>query len=124
MELQIFCHNKIILSHVKGVWTSCFSFFVIGAKIGISLPMELLNGKSMGHKNSKSSIAKSSIILYSPIIIMGNLWDIFTLFQLVMGNLWNSTVSISHIISIDKEDQENVALLWHRYGKLIPIAHP
>ena len=83
MELQIFCHNKIILSYVKGVWTSCFSFFVIGAKIGISLPMELLNGKSMGNKNSKSSIAKSSIILYSPIIIMGNLWDIFTLFQLV-----------------------------------------
>ena len=45
-------------------------------------------------------------------------------FSTSMGNLWNSTVSISHIISIDKEDQGNVALLWHRYGKFIPIAHP
>ena len=54
--------------------------FVIGAKIGIFLAIELFNAKFMGNK---SSITKSSIIPYSPIIIMGNLFDIFTLCQLV-----------------------------------------
>ena len=54
--------------------------FVIGAKIGIFLVIELFNEKSMGNK---SSVTKSSIIPYSLIIILGNLFDIFTLCQLV-----------------------------------------
>ena len=54
--------------------------FVIGGKIGIFLVIELFNEKSMGNK---SSITKSSIIPYSLIIIFGNLFDIFTLCQLV-----------------------------------------
>ena len=52
----------------------------MGGKMGIYLPIELFNGKSLGNK---SSITNSSIILYSPIIIMGNIFDIFTLCQLV-----------------------------------------
>ena len=54
--------------------------FVIRGKIGIFLVIELFNEKSMGHK---SSITKSSIIPHSPIIILGNLFDIFTLCRLV-----------------------------------------
>lgn len=85
--------------------------FVIRCKIGI-FPIEPFNGKSMGNKGS---ITESSIIPYNPNIIMGNLVDIgiYSL-SASMGNLWKSTISTSHIIPIDMEDQGNVALLWHR----------
>ena len=58
----------------------CLIYFLsfMGGKMGIYLPIELFNGKSLGNKS-----LKSSIILYSPIIIMGNIFDIFTIFQLV-----------------------------------------
>ena len=89
----------------------------------VIFPIELFNGKSIG---DKSSITKSS--QYYPIqsyYYYGNLFHTFISCQLVRGNLWNSTmslstVSISHVI--DKEDQGNVALLWHRYSKRI-ITH-
>ena len=65
-------------SHVLRVCGHLVSFpFVIGGKIAIFLPIELFNGKSMG---SKSSITKSSITPYGPIIIMGNLFLIYLLF--------------------------------------------
>ena len=67
--------------HVLRVCGHLVSFpFVIWGKIGMFLLIKLFNGKSMG---KKSSIKKSSIIPHSPIIIMGNLFDIFTLCQLV-----------------------------------------
>ena len=56
--------------------------------------------------------------------MMGNLWDIFKIFLGWHGNLWNSTVWISHIIPIDKEDRGNVSLLRDMYGEHIPIALP
>lgn len=57
-------------------------------------------------------------------IMMGNLWDIFKIFVGWHGNLWNSTVWISHIIPIDKEDRGHVSLLRDMYGEHIPIALP
>ena len=109
------------------MWTSCFFSFCNGGggggKIGIFLPIELFNGKSMGNK---SSITKGSIIPYSPIIIIMRNLFVIIIYSLSasMGNLQNSTVSISHIIPIDKEDQGNVALLWHRYGRTYSHSSP
>ena len=90
----------------------------------VIFPIELFNGKSIG---DKSSITKSS--QYYPIqsyYYCGKSISYIYSLSASMGNLWNSTVSlstvsISHII--DREDQGNVALLWHRCmgNVLLPI---
>lgn len=77
-------------------------FFLLS---GVKWGYFFLNGRSKGNKSfiTKSLLSHASLLL---------LWEICLLYiyslSACMGNRWNSTVSISHVNTIDKEGKGNV----------------